>query len=97
MKVRRLLDGKCGSFSISQGRRIGFIGTTGSCKSTLLDIVMGLLSRAECVLEIDDQPITAGNHRAWQARIAHVLQAIFLSDSRTVLRKISHLAYQRIA
>lgn len=67
--------------NIAKGSRVGFIGTTGSGKSTLLDIVMGLLSPTEGALEIDGQPINAGNHRAWQAHIAHVPQAIFLSDS----------------
>lgn len=67
--------------SIPKGSRIGFIGTTGSGKSTLLDIVMGLLQPIEGSLEIDGQPITMVNHRAWQSHIAHVPQAIFLADS----------------
>lgn len=69
------------NLTIAKGSRIGFIGTTGSGKSTLLDIVMGLLQPTEGTLEIDGQPITLGNHRAWQAHIAHVPQAIFLADS----------------
>lgn len=66
---------------IPKGSRVGFIGTTGSGKSTLLDIVMGLLEPTSGTLEIDGQPITAANQRAWQAHIAHVPQAIFLADS----------------
>lgn len=66
---------------ICKGSRVGFIGTTGSGKSTLLDIVMGLLQPSEGMIKIDDQPITMTNHRAWQAHITHVPQAIFLSDS----------------
>jgi ATP-binding cassette, subfamily B, bacterial PglK len=66
---------------IAKGSRVGFIGTTGSGKSTLLDIVMGLLQPTQGALEIDGQPITTVNHRAWQAHIAHVPQAIFLADS----------------
>lgn len=69
------------SLSVAKGGRIGFIGTTGSGKSTLLDIVMGLLQPTEGVMEIDGQPVTLANRRAWQAHIAHVPQAIFLSDS----------------
>lgn len=68
-------------FAIAKGGRVGFIGTTGSGKSTLLDIVMGLLPPTQGALEIDGQPITTANHRAWQAHIAHVPQAIFLADS----------------
>ena len=67
--------------TIAKGSKVGFIGATGSGKSTLLDIVMGLLQPTEGTLEIDDQPISFCNYRAWQAHIAHVPQAIFLSDS----------------
>ena len=69
------------NLTISKGSRVGFIGTTGSGKSTLLDIVMGLLQPTEGVLLIDDAIVTLANHRAWQAHIAHVPQAIFLADS----------------
>jgi ATP-binding cassette, subfamily B, bacterial PglK len=67
--------------TIPKGSRIGFIGITGSGKSTLLDIVMSLLAPTEGSLEIDNQPVTIGNNRAWQAHIAHVPQAIYLADS----------------
>ena len=66
---------------IPKGSRIGFIGITGSGKSTLLDIIMGLLQPTAGNIEIDAQPLTEGNNRAWQAHIAHVPQAIFLADS----------------
>lgn len=66
---------------IAKGGRIGLIGTTGSGKSTLLDIVMGLLEPSEGQLLVDGQPITAANAGLWQRRIAHVPQAIYLSDA----------------
>ena len=66
---------------ILKGSRVGFIGATGSGKSTLLDIIMGLLSPTNGSLAIDDLDITELNHRGWQAHIAHVPQAIFLSDT----------------
>jgi ABC-type multidrug transport system fused ATPase/permease subunit len=69
------------NLTIGKGNRVGFIGTTGSGKSTLLDLVMGLLHPTDGALEIDGQPVGIGNCRAWQAHIAHVPQAIFLSDS----------------
>jgi len=69
------------NLQITKGSRIGFIGVTGSGKSTLLDIVMGLLQPSAGTLEVDGQIITQHNNRAWQAHIAHVPQAIFLSDS----------------
>ena len=69
------------NLEISKGSRTGFIGVTGSGKSTLLDVVMGLLQPTDGALEIDGQSITSANNRAWQAHIAHVPQAIYLSDS----------------
>jgi ABC-type multidrug transport system fused ATPase/permease subunit len=67
--------------TIIKGSRIGFIGPTGSGKSTMLDIVMGLLQPTKGTLEIDGQPVTLSNQRAWQMHLAHVPQAIFLADS----------------
>jgi ABC-type multidrug transport system fused ATPase/permease subunit len=67
--------------TIAKGSRVGFIGVTGSGKSTLLDIIMGLLQPTIGSIDIDGQPISTSNQRAWHAHIAHVPQAIFLSDS----------------
>lgn len=66
---------------ILKGSRVGFMGTTGSGKSTLIDLIMGLLEPTEGQLAIDGVAITTQNHRAWQAHIAHVPQAIFLADT----------------
>ena len=65
---------------IARGSHVGFIGSTGSGKSTLLDIVMGLLQPTDGTLIVDGVPVYADTVRAWQAHIAHVPQAIFLSD-----------------
>ncbi len=65
---------------IPKGSRIGFIGKTGSGKSTLLDVIMGLLVPSEGELRVDGKNIDPSNVKAWQENIAHVSQAIFLSD-----------------
>ena len=69
------------NFTIRKGSRIGLIGATGSGKSTLLDILMGLLQPTHGSMSVDGLNITEQNDRGWQAHIAHVPQAIFLSDS----------------
>lgn len=69
------------NLTIAKGSRVGFIGTTGSGKSTLIDIMMALLPPTEGALVIDDETITLKNQRAWQQHIAHVPQSIFLADS----------------
>lgn len=69
------------NLTMPKGRRIGFIGSTGIGKSTLFDIIMGLLQPTEGVLAIDGEPVTPLNHRGWQAHVAHVPQTIYLADS----------------
>lgn len=69
------------SFDIPVGARVGIIGSTGCGKSTLLDLIMGLLTPDSGELNIDGQPLTPQNMRAWQKKIAHVPQSIFLSDA----------------
>lgn len=68
------------NLDIPRGGKVGFIGATGSGKSTLLDIIMGLLAPSLGELQVDGQAITAQNLRAWQMHVAHVPQAIYLSD-----------------
>jgi ATP-binding cassette subfamily B protein len=68
------------NLKIKKGSRIGVIGPTGSGKSTLIDILMGLIPPTKGHLLVDDTPITESNLRNWQNKIAHVPQAIFLTD-----------------
>jgi ATP-binding cassette subfamily B protein len=69
------------NIDIKKGDCIGVIGKTGSGKSTLIDIMMGLLDPTHGTLEVDENVITSSNRKAWQSRIAHVPQNIYLSDS----------------
>ena len=66
---------------IPNGARVGFVGRTGSGKSTTLDLLMGLLIPTEGALLVDGQPICGSRLRAWQRSIAHVPQSIFLADA----------------
>ena len=66
---------------IKKGECIAFIGKTGCGKSTLVDIIMGLLNPTSGRICIDGVDITESNKSSWQAHIAHVPQAIFLSDA----------------
>jgi len=69
------------NIEVAEGDRIGIIGKTGSGKSTLADIVMGLLQPDRGQIYIHGELLTASNRRAWQARLAHVPQSIYLVDS----------------
>jgi ABC-type multidrug transport system fused ATPase/permease subunit len=74
-----VLDGF--DLTIRKGARVGFVGTTGSGKSTALDLLMALLMPCEGRLLVDEEPIVGPRVRAWQLTIAHVPQSIYLSDS----------------
>jgi len=69
------------NLKILKGEMIGIKGSTGSGKSTFLDILMGLLIPTDGAMEIDGVKISDSNFRAWQSHIAHVPQNIFLSDA----------------
>lgn len=68
------------SLMIPRGARVGLRGKTGCGKSTLADIIMGLLEPSRGVVEIDGQILSTKNRSAWQRNIAHVPQSIFLGD-----------------
>ena len=67
------------SLSIRQGESVGFIGSTGAGKSTLVDIILGLLVPTSGVVKVDGIDIQT-NPRGWQDRIGYVPQSIFLTD-----------------
>jgi ATP-binding cassette, subfamily B, bacterial PglK len=67
--------------TIPRGSRVGFVGTTGSGKSTTLDILMGLLVPSSGEILVDDISIINKHRRAWQRNIAHVPQSIYLADT----------------
>ena len=59
---------------------IGIIGATGSGKTTMIDIILGLLEPQKGTLEIDGNIITKKNMRSWQRSIGYVPQNIYLTD-----------------
>ena len=69
------------TFTVKKGMKVGIVGKTGSGKSTLIDVLMGLLEPKEGSFEIDGVTINPLNRSAWQKRIAHVPQMIYLTDT----------------
>ncbi len=69
------------SLSIAKGERIGLVGTTGSGKSSFLDLLMGLLDPSEGEIRIDGVRLDDAGRAGWQSQIAHVPQSIYLADS----------------
>ena len=68
------------SFSIAAKSTVGLVGSTGSGKTTTVDIILGLLEPQKGTLEIDDKVITKQNVKSWQRSIGYVPQQIFLAD-----------------
>lgn len=68
------------SFRIKKGDRVGVVGHSGSGKSTFVDLLMGLLTPSNGTLFIDGKEIKEGSLRAWQAKISHVPQDLFVID-----------------
>ena len=63
---------------------VGFVGATGSGKTTTVDIILGLLEAQKGTLEVDGKVITKQNSRSWQLSIGYVPQHIYLSDDTVV-------------
>jgi ABC-type multidrug transport system fused ATPase/permease subunit len=69
------------SLSIAAGEKIGIVGTTGAGKTTLADVVLGLLEPDHGRLVVDGTDITSENLRAWMNSVGYVPQDIFLTDA----------------
>lgn len=69
------------NLTIPKGARVGLVGSTGSGKSTTLDLLMGLLLPTNGRVLVDGTPISGERLRAWQRLIAHVPQNLFLTDN----------------
>ncbi|MBO8204938.1 ABC transporter ATP-binding protein [Prochlorococcus marinus] len=69
------------NLSIPLEKKIGIIGTTGSGKSTFIDLLMGFILPTEGEIIINNKPLrNKKNLREWQNCISHVPQDIYISD-----------------
>ena len=59
---------------------VGFVGATGAGKTTIVDVILGLLGPLQGKVLVDGTPIGSDNVRAWQRTIGYVPQHIFLAD-----------------
>ena len=76
------------NFEVNIGDKIAIKGKTGTGKSTLINIILGLLNPTEGKLIVDDIEINEDNQIAWQKNIATVPQSIFLNNA-TILENIA--------
>ncbi len=76
------------NLTITVNSAVAFVGPTGAGKTTLVDIILGLLTPGEGSLKVDGQSINKDNIIRWQRSIGYVPQHIYLSDD-TVARNIA--------
>ncbi|MFA7396746.1 MAG: ABC transporter ATP-binding protein [Sphaerochaetaceae bacterium] len=76
------------TLTIPKNSSIGFVGSTGSGKTTLIDLILGLLEPKHGTIFVDDTPLTLENVRSWQANIGYVPQDIYLTDN-SIARNIA--------
>lgn len=69
------------SFTLPAGQSLGIIGTTGAGKTTLVDVILGLLAHTSGRITVDGVELTPATLRGWQDRLGYVPQDIYLSQA----------------
>ena len=59
---------------------VAFVGPTGSGKTTVVDVITGLLVPQDGELNVDGENLTEFSRRQWQKSIGYVPQQIFVTD-----------------
>lgn len=76
------------NITIQKGDKIAIKGRTGSGKTTLINLISGLLDPISGDLLVDDLNINKKNKKSWQKKISIVPQNVFLTDS-SILENIT--------
>jgi HlyD family secretion protein len=66
--------------TIPANRVIGIVGASGCGKSTVIDLLLGLIEPCQGEVLVDGVPLDSDNRRTWQNGLGFVPQSIFLSD-----------------
>ncbi|MDA8902799.1 ABC transporter ATP-binding protein/permease [Porticoccaceae bacterium] len=70
------------SIKIPKNSCVAFVGSTGSGKSTLMDLILGLLEPGSGTIFVDDLPVDDTSAiNEWHSLIAHVPQNVYLADA----------------
>ncbi len=75
------------SLTIPKRRSVGFVGASGAGKTTIVDVILGLLIPTQGEVLVDGKNIK-DNLSAWQCKIGYIPQSIYLSDD-TIRRNIA--------
>jgi len=69
------------SLRIPARSTVGLVGSTGAGKSSVADMILGLLRPDSGALVVDGTEITPDNMRSWQDQLGYVPQQIYLADA----------------
>lgn len=75
--------------SIACNTFVAFVGTTGAGKTTLADMILGLLPPQSGGMSVDGITLTAETLPGWQANLGYVPQEIYLTDN-TIAANIAY-------
>jgi len=84
------------NLTIEKNTNIGLVGGTGSGKTTIVDILLGLLTPECGSLMVDGLPVSADKRLQWQSNLGYVPQTIFLSDDSLVSNIAFGVPYETI-
>lgn len=68
------------SLHVPAGASVGIVGGTGAGKTTVVDLILGLLAPQDGAVTVDEVALDDTSRRGWQRGIGYVPQSIFLSD-----------------
>jgi ATP-binding cassette subfamily C protein len=69
------------SVTINAGSHVAFVGSSGAGKTTVMDLVLGLLTPTSGSIAIDGRELDGTLRRKWQRTIGYVPQQVFLADA----------------
>lgn len=80
------------SLVIPKGKTIALIGTSGAGKTTLADIILGLLPPTKGKILMDDKDVYE-DLKSWRNKLGYIPQSIYLSDD-TIRNNVAFGIYQ---
>jgi len=84
------------SLSIQAFSTAGIVGSTGSGKTTIIDVILGLLEPKRGTLKVDGTIINKDNQRSWQRTIGYVPQQIYITDDTVAANIAFGVDYKNI-